>query len=176
MYNVGKEKIMNKSGFTLVEVLVVVVIVAILSSIALPKYTRSIERARATEAMALVKNLDDAVYAYAADHEGDTNPCPQRFSQLAITLPVANDKVGTLNMKNFTYQLGGATNVTIPGTSCKGTLATRYQGNGYDYYIWLHYSTSDKFSLFCASAADGQKSIELCESLGIYAGNGVKPK
>ena len=160
---------MNSSGFTLIEVLMVALIVAVLSSLALPQYTRSVERARATEAMAMVKQLDDAVYAYAADHQGDTtNACPARFSQLAITLPVTSDAVGSVALKNFTYTLGGATQVTIPGTSCKATLAERREGRDYDYYLWRHYSDTAKTSLSWTSKESKQRSIDVCKSLGIY--------
>lgn len=39
----------KKTGFTLLEVIVVIIILAILASIAIPRYTRALERSRAAE-------------------------------------------------------------------------------------------------------------------------------
>lgn len=54
---------MNK-GFTLIELLVVVLIVGILSSVALPSYTKSVEKARLSEALVNAKVLLDAAQRY----------------------------------------------------------------------------------------------------------------
>lgn len=53
-----------KKGFTLIELLVVVLIIGILSSVALPQYTRAVEKSRATQAMTLVKAIADAQKVY----------------------------------------------------------------------------------------------------------------
>ena len=45
---------MGKGGFTLLELLMVVIIIGILASIAMPQYVRVTERARATEAIQLL--------------------------------------------------------------------------------------------------------------------------
>ena len=42
----------NKSGFTLLEILVVIIIVGVLASVAMPQLFRNVERSRATEALA----------------------------------------------------------------------------------------------------------------------------
>ena len=46
-----KQKAVNKSGFTLMELLIVVVIIGLLSAIALPMYKKAVERSRASDAL-----------------------------------------------------------------------------------------------------------------------------
>ena len=55
---------MQKKGFTLVELLVVVLIIGILSSVALPQYTKAVEKSRVTEAKILLKKISDAADLY----------------------------------------------------------------------------------------------------------------
>lgn len=165
---------MNK-GFTMAELLTVVVIIAVLSSIALPQYTKSVERARATEAMSLVKNINDAIYSYAAARTGN-NACPDSFHKLIVTLPVRNDKTAVLETPNFTYSLLSTTSEFIPGTPCHGVTATRRNGGvNYDYVIWnpFEITTTDAkaASMRCTSPSGNKASIEICQSLGIYKAN-----
>ena len=50
----------NEKGFTLIEILVVVLIVGILAAIALPQYQKAVWRSRSAEIKAFAKNLADA--------------------------------------------------------------------------------------------------------------------
>lgn len=47
-------------GFTLIEMMVVVIIIGILSAVALPQYQKSVEKSRAAEAVTLGKAIVDA--------------------------------------------------------------------------------------------------------------------
>ena len=168
---------MNQKGFTLIEVLVTIIIVGILASVALPIYTRAIERSRALEAMSNIKAINDAIYMYHADKQR----CPERFSQLvsSITLDptVPNNTLSNKEVytKFFSFKLNAKNVPYVPGTNnCKGVLAKRRNGGGYKYGIYNPYKAVEgkAFALACTPLSDAgvdtAKSIAICESLGIY--------
>ncbi len=53
-----------KNGFTLLELLVVILIIGIITSIAMPKYFLSIERSRATSAIITLSSIRNALNVY----------------------------------------------------------------------------------------------------------------
>ncbi len=65
MLNLLKRK-HKQGGFTLLELLMVVIIIAILASIALPQYIRAAERARVAEAIQILSSLRSAEHRYKA--------------------------------------------------------------------------------------------------------------
>jgi prepilin-type N-terminal cleavage/methylation domain-containing protein len=70
-------------GFTLIEVLVVVAIIALLTAILLPSLSRSREQARTIKCLSNMSNLPKAVLMFRTDHRG--------FGQLIYGPPGAND-------------------------------------------------------------------------------------
>ena len=74
---------MKQNGFTLLELLVVVLIIGILAAVALPQYQKAVEKTRALEAIALLKTVSDAqeVRYLASGNYADS------FDELDIDIP-----------------------------------------------------------------------------------------
>ena len=56
----------GNKGFTLLEIIIVLIIISILASIALPKYFKTVEFARGFEALVALGNLRFSMYRYYA--------------------------------------------------------------------------------------------------------------
>ncbi len=58
----------RQRGFTLVELMIVVIIVGILAAVAIPMYSGATEKARATECVAALGTIRSALRNYYAEH------------------------------------------------------------------------------------------------------------
>ncbi|MEO6742170.1 MAG: prepilin-type N-terminal cleavage/methylation domain-containing protein [Chthoniobacteraceae bacterium] len=61
------------AGFTLVEIMIVVAIIALLAAIAVPNFLRSRKRSQATQVLEDLRILDSAVDQYAIETNKNTN-------------------------------------------------------------------------------------------------------
>ena len=63
----------RKKGFTLLELVIVIIAIGILASIALPNYTRTVEKSRVAEAKQMLGAIRTAQMIYYARHEKYTS-------------------------------------------------------------------------------------------------------
>jgi len=76
-----------KKGFTLIELLVVVLIIGILSSVALPQYTKAVEKARMAEILTMGKSFVQAERVYFMENGVVTSD----IDALSIEIPESSD-------------------------------------------------------------------------------------
>jgi prepilin-type N-terminal cleavage/methylation domain-containing protein len=85
------QKIQSKrGGFTLVEIMIVVAIIALLAAIAVPNFLRARKRSQATRILDDLVQIDHAIDQYAIDN-GETSGMNPQFTDLAAYI-----KTGTI--------------------------------------------------------------------------------
>ena len=136
-----------KKGFTLIELLVVVLIIGILAAVALPQYTKAVEKSRTAEAMTLLGDIMTAQRIYKLSNSG----CATSLDVLDIEVPS--------DTTNFTIAIDGS-------NACKAT-ATRKGSNAYVLAFTL--GTDGSITRQC-SGSDICKSITNSNEWETYTG------
>ncbi|WP_424245674.1 prepilin-type N-terminal cleavage/methylation domain-containing protein [Elusimicrobium posterum] len=116
----SRHSVAKAEGFTLIELLVVVLIIGILAAIALPQYTKAVEKSRAAESIQMVGSLKKALNI----HFLENNTCNVNIKDLVLEVPYTGSKSDSeITTKNYSYFIDGGTCMVI---SCSMNRAQEY--------------------------------------------------
>jgi len=112
----------NQRGFTLLEIIIVIIIVGVLASLALPRFFRTVEYSRATEAFTNLNAVRQSMERCYLQRSAYTN-C-NLFSNLDLEDPANSPN----NHFTYSFPAAAATTYTI-----RATRNTRDGGTATDY-------------------------------------------
>ena len=107
----------KKAGFTLVEIMIVVLIIGILLAIAIPNFVAARESSRAKACIGNLKQIDSAKQQSAMDNKLSGADTTSKF-KIDVTTPTAAAAAGA-----GTYQLAGPTGYIRATPACPSTGA-----------------------------------------------------
>ena len=128
-----------QTGFTLIEIIIVIVIIGILAGIALPRYGKMTEHSRIPEALTILSSIQKAEKRYAVEH-GE-----YAFSFADLDINVTEDG------KFFGFELitGGIPPTPYDAIDSAIAIATRNGigvTGGYDPNYWISISENGNFT------------------------------
>ena len=135
-----------KKGFTLIELLVVVLIIGILSAVALPQYTKTVEKSRASEAVTLLGTIANGERIYKMANGSYTDV----LDDLDVTVSTTTKNfvfTPTVSSGTLKVQADRANN----GTAVSGTDA---------YALVLHMDSDGTITRNCCGSEEMCKAVK----------------
>ncbi len=151
----------KKQAFTLIELLVVVLIIGILSAVALPQYTKAVEKSKSAEGLTNLKAVVQASEIY--NMENQSYPALGDWDSITISFPGEREYYASVDADvwksgEWRYYLGYA----------GGEVWARYGSEARGYYF--RYSPADK-KYYC-SVYNASQKFELHKQLcAVYCKN-----
>ena len=152
-----------KKGFTLIELLVVVLIIGILSAVAMPQYTKAVEKSRASEALSMLKTLREQQALCLLEAGGWADYCgggeDNLFNSSSVELKgnpaeECDDPVCGPATKDFSYGLDG-----------QYIIATRRPGGKYSLETTA-FDNGNEIVLNRVSCNNADESTDYCKMIG----------
>ena len=125
-------RVQKAKGFTLVEILIVVVILGILAAIVIPQFTNASESAKASSLISQLQTIRGQLELYQIQHNGDyPDLINEGWTQITQTTNVAGEVSGD----DFGPYMQQAPRNPFEGSASVAALGSAAQGVGWVYDI-----------------------------------------
>lgn len=152
----------NQKGFTLLELLVVVLIIGILAAIALPQYKKAVTKAKVASILPLMRRFYDSLAEFKLRNDVYChNHSVLSGSELDADFPSDWQCSGYECENDYWY--------CFPNEECTGTVMCRHETNDGLLDIWM-FQPDDPECEICRGKtmcfADGEEGNKICKVLG----------
>ena len=124
----------KNAGFTLIELLVVVLIIGILAAVAIPQYTKAVEKSRASQALTTLKSLGQAYQAYYIAN----GQYPSSFDQLDLSMEWTGNEKWFNNAADTRFNGDWSLQIITGGGYnglYLGRIKGKYRGGGFGWFF-----------------------------------------
>ena len=154
----------NKNGFTLLELLVVVLIIGILAAVALPQYQLSIDKTQFAKMQTMVNAVRKSYQGYVLLH----GKGPESFSELDLDIPHEGEEFAPqsffkcITLPDMYVCMSGG------GSSYGGNIRAFKKDLSFIYAEQLLTRTElkDTFKKYCLALRDNARANRLCSEVG----------
>ena len=154
-----------RKGFTLIELLVVVLIIGILAAVALPQYTKAVEKSRTAEALTLMGDIMTGERIYQLGNGKYTTDLSLLDIEMPGTLKKTTADNDTFTTKNFSIVMSGAADsaasVIATATRIDSAGAAVTGDNAYN----LVFTLAQNGTITRVCNGNGSKNGGLCTSI-----------